>query len=123
MVFKINIPLSDRFSGSLQIQKRMGFLCSTLRQRLQLPLMLILSTLLTSIIVYVLAGMVIAPFLSFTQLHKIDPAAIGASLGFRLIILPGLVLLWPLISYRAYRCSPPPTERTNHKRYWSEKND
>lgn len=32
---------------------------------------------------------------------RIEPSARGASLGFRLLILPGAVLLWPVIARRA----------------------
>jgi hypothetical protein len=35
-------------------------------------------------------------FLTF-GIGRIDPSARGTGLGFRLVILPGVVLLWPLL--------------------------
>lgn len=31
---------------------------------------------------------------------RVDPAARGAGLGFRLLVLPGVALLWPLLAWR-----------------------
>lgn len=48
---------------------------------------------------------------------RVDPAAQGASKGFRLVILPGVALLWPLFALRLVRgVSRPPEERTAHRR-------
>jgi hypothetical protein len=38
-------------------------------------------------------------FLTF-GIGRIDPAARGTGLGFRLVILPGVVVLWPLLLAR-----------------------
>ncbi|MBI1213804.1 MAG: hypothetical protein GC190_20275 [Alphaproteobacteria bacterium] len=46
------------------------------------------------------AGLLFAvAFLTF-GVGRIDPAARGSGLGFRLIILPGVVALWPLMLIR-----------------------
>jgi hypothetical protein len=34
---------------------------------------------------------------------RLDPAAAAGSWGFRLLIVPGAVLLWPLLLYRVLR--------------------
>ena len=46
----------------------------------------------------------------------IDPDAAGATWGFRLLLVPGATLLWPLMARRWARGAPPPEERTPHKR-------
>lgn len=47
--------------------------------------------------VYALAGLVFAvPFL-VRGVTRIDHAAHGTSLTFRLVILPGVVVLWPVL--------------------------
>jgi hypothetical protein len=48
---------------------------------------------------------------------RIDPGAREAGKGFRLLILPGAVLLWPLLLLRVARGqSQPPTECSPHRR-------
>lgn len=48
--------------------------------------------------------------------QRIDPVARGASWGFRLLIVPGAVALWPLLAWRWLRGAEAPTERTAHRR-------
>jgi hypothetical protein len=47
---------------------------------------------------------------------RIDPAARGAGWGFRLLILPGSALFWPLLARRWWTREPPPAERNAHRR-------
>jgi hypothetical protein len=47
--------------------------------------------------------------------QRIDPRAMGGSWGFRLAILPGAALLWPLLALRWRAGSPPPEERNPHR--------
>jgi len=48
--------------------------------------------------------------------QRIDPAARGAGWGFRLVIFPGSVALWPLLAWRWLRGrSQPPTEHNAHR--------
>lgn len=47
---------------------------------------------------------------------RIDPGARGATLGFRVVLLPGAALLWPLLALRWLRGQGPPVEDTPHKR-------
>lgn len=48
---------------------------------------------------YGLAGLVVACAFLFLGLDRLDPAARGAY-AFRPLLLPGLVLLWPLVLLR-----------------------
>ena len=41
-------------------------------------------------------------------LSRVDPATRGAGPGFRLLITPGIVALWPLLALRWWKGSPPP---------------
>ena len=47
---------------------------------------------------------------------RVDETARGAGWGFRLLILPGTVALWPLLAWRCWRGGgEPPVERTAHR--------
>jgi len=46
---------------------------------------------------YLIIGFLFACHFSFFKIKKVDSAAVHTSLGFRLIILPGLIILWPFI--------------------------
>ena len=39
------------------------------------------------------------PFLAF-GIERIDPAARGAGVGFRVLVFPGVVALWPVMAAR-----------------------
>lgn len=68
---------------------------------------------------YLAVGLVTAVFALFRGLGRIDPDALNATWGFRLIVLPGLVLLWPVIVRRMRSGDRrPPAEKTAHKRMW-----
>ncbi len=54
----------------------------------------------TVVAVYLAAGVIIgAPFMAF-GLARLDYAAKGASRGFRLVVAPGVIALWPFILVR-----------------------
>ena len=44
---------------------------------------------------YLALGLVVAAGVHWRGLRRIDPATRGAGLGFRILITPGLVALWP----------------------------
>ncbi len=46
---------------------------------------------------YVAAGFLFAVPFAFVGAKRIDPAAAEGTLGFRLLIIPGAALLWPLL--------------------------
>ncbi len=49
---------------------------------------------------YLAAGVLFALAFLFRGLDRVDPAAHGASWGFRCLIAPGVVALWPLLARR-----------------------
>jgi hypothetical protein len=66
---------------------------------------------------YLAAGLVFAGPFVFRGVNRIDPAARGGTWGFRVVIAPGVVLLWPLLAARWARGSVhPPRELNAHRR-------
>lgn len=64
---------------------------------------------------YIACGLVFAPFFVWRGVGRIDPGAKAAGLGFRLIILPGVAVLWPVLLRRWLTGRPPPVERNAHR--------
>lgn len=65
---------------------------------------------------YLAVGAVFAPLWAFRLVNRADPVAAHGTLGFRLLILPGALLLWPLLLGRRLRgTTAPPVERTAHR--------
>lgn len=63
------------------------------------------------------SGLLFGLVFVFVGVQRIDPMAAGASLGFRLLILPGTVIFWPLLAARwALGASHPPLEVNAHRR-------
>jgi hypothetical protein len=56
--------------------------------------------------VYAVVGIIVGLAFTFRGIHRIDPAAAHAPLGFRLIILPGVSALWPWAVLKWYRTRP-----------------
>jgi hypothetical protein len=54
---------------------------------------------------YIGAGLLFALVFLSVGVQRIDDAARGASLGFRLLVLPGVTLLWPLLAWRWWRAA------------------
>lgn len=64
---------------------------------------------------YVALGLLFAaPFL-IRGVGKVDPHAVNAGVTVRLILLPGTVVLWPLLLKRWVRAEPVPMEHTAHR--------
>jgi hypothetical protein len=64
---------------------------------------------------YVLAGLLFAVgFLAF-GITRIDEEAKGASIGFRFVIAPGVVIFWPTLLVRWIRGTEPAVERNAHR--------
>lgn len=75
------------------------------------------SVLLQGAAAYVGSGLLFALAFVTIGVQRVDAAARGASLGFRVLILPGCALLWPLLAVRwAAGSMRPPTELTAHRR-------
>lgn len=65
---------------------------------------------------YVLAGLILAPWIVWRGLDRLDPHAIESGWGFRLMVAPGVVAFWPLLAQRLWRgVSTPPDERNAHR--------
>jgi hypothetical protein len=58
------------------------------------------TAILEGVAVYAAAGLVFALVFLGLGLTRIDDGAKGAGLAFRLLILPGLIALWPLMLVR-----------------------
>lgn len=58
---------------------------------------------------YLLVGLILAPVLVLRALPRIDGVAAAGTWGFRLLVLPGVIALWPqlLKRWRAASGSPP----------------
>ena len=66
--------------------------------------------------VYVGLGFVFALLFAARGAERLDPAARGAGLGFRLLIVPGAAALWPLLAWRWLRgVQTPPVEQNAHR--------
>ena len=65
--------------------------------------------------VYVACGLVFAPFFVWRGVGRVDPAARTTGLGFRLIVLPGVAALWPVLLRRWLAGRQPPAERNAHR--------
>ncbi|MDE3247834.1 MAG: hypothetical protein KGO82_04185 [Bacteroidota bacterium] len=57
----------------------------------------IITIVFTVALVYLLLGLAFYPLFIIKGITQIDPGAKGSSWGFRLIILPGVVLFWPAL--------------------------
>ncbi len=65
---------------------------------------------------YLLLGAGFAVWFASRGARRLDPAAGGGSIGFRLLLLPGATLMWPLLVSRLVRGGPaPPEEQTEHR--------
>ena len=74
------------------------------------------TTLLTVAAIWCGLGLAVGvPFVVF-GVGRVDPSARGGSLGFRLVILPGVVALWPWMLWRWLAGGPPPEPRDAHRR-------
>ncbi|MEO8636800.1 MAG: hypothetical protein ABI587_16110 [Gemmatimonadales bacterium] len=66
---------------------------------------------------YLLIGSVFSVPFVLRWAGRLDPVAAHGTGGFRLLIVPGATLLWPLLLGRLLRGERhPPTERTAHRR-------
>ena len=73
------------------------------------------TAIVTTVTVYLAIGAVLAPAIVFWGVRRIDPAAREGTRGFRLLIIPGIAVLWPLLLIRVLRGGPPPEERNAHR--------
>lgn len=64
---------------------------------------------------YSLLGLLFSVPFVWWGVGRIDPSARRGTLGFRLLILPGTVALWPLLARRWLRRESPPPEHNAHR--------
>jgi hypothetical protein len=57
----------------------------------------------TAFTVYGLAGIAVAIAFVIFGISRVDPVAEHSSIGFRLIVMPGVTALWPLLLTRWLR--------------------
>lgn len=73
---------------------------------------------------YVAVGLVFGLAFVSIGVARIDPDAKGTGIGFRILILPGAIALWPLLLFRwAARRATPPVERNAHRDYVADEGD
>jgi len=66
---------------------------------------------------YAAIGLVFAVAFAAAGAARLDPNAREASVGFRIVILPGATALWPILLRRWLRGDrEPPVERNAHRR-------
>jgi len=58
---------------------------------------------------YVLAGVMFAVFFALRGAARLDPLARDGTWGFRLLLLPGAMMLWPVLGYRILRSRRAPS--------------
>ena len=67
--------------------------------------------------IYLLCGLIFSVPFVLVGVGKIDPHAAHGTWGFRLLIIPGTILLWPLLARRWLKgVHEPPEERNPHRR-------
>lgn len=77
---------------------------------------MIAATLLITLGIYLAGGLVFAIPFALVGAKRIDPHAAHGSWGFRLLIIPGTLALWPLLLRRWLKgVHEPPEERTTHR--------
>jgi hypothetical protein len=68
----------------------------------------IVSIILFTVLVYLLAGVVfVLPFL-VKGIAKVDEGAHGGSIGFYIIIIPGVIVFWPVLLKKWIKKPPSP---------------
>lgn len=66
--------------------------------------------------VYLAIGLAFALLFVVRWAGRVDPAARSGTLGFRVLIIPGSAILWPLLAARLLRgTTEPPEERNAHR--------
>ena len=73
-------------------------------------------TLLAALGTYLGLGLVFAIPFALVGAKKIDPAAVEGTWGFKLLIIPGSTIFWPLLLRRWITKAPPPTEISAHRK-------
>jgi hypothetical protein len=74
------------------------------------------NSLVTIFYAYIALGTFFAITFVTIGVTRLDHEAQGAGLGFRLIIAPGVIALWPLLAYRWFTgVTEPPLQKDPHR--------
>ena len=65
--------------------------------------------------IYLAIGVLFAIPFAFLGARKIDPSAEEGTWGFKLLIIPGSMVFWPLLMTRWARKAPPAEECSAHR--------
>ena len=66
--------------------------------------------------IYLVIGCVLGPLMVWGASSRLDSAVSASTFGFRLMILPGSILLWPILLGRVIRGrGTPPEEHNAHR--------
>lgn len=75
----------------------------------------VVECLINAVRAYIYAGLLFSAVFVIFLIRRVDPDATGWSIGFRLIIIPGLCVFWPMFVTRLIRGKQRPTERNAHR--------
>ena len=77
---------------------------------------IIANSLVVLFTIYLGLGFIFALFFVTKGVGKIDPTAAAGTIGFRLLIIPGTMALWPLLAKRWWQgITEPPEEKNSHR--------
>ena len=62
-------------------------------------------TIINALMAYAVAGAIFAAAFVTWGIHRVDPVAEHAPVGFRLIVVPGVAALWPVMLVRWIRAT------------------
>jgi uncharacterized membrane protein YphA (DoxX/SURF4 family) len=63
-------------------------------------MIILVSILLVGAALYLIAGVLFAVLFLTKGIQKVDSTATGSTIGFRLIILPGTIIFWPVLLHK-----------------------
>lgn len=73
--------------------------------------------------IYLAIGFLVAVPFAWKGATKIDPAAADGTWGFKLLVIPGAMVFWPLLLHRWLKAVPQPEECSAHRRLATQHND
>ena len=76
---------------------------------------MVVEILLALLGIYLLVGLIFAIPFVLCGAKVIDPAAVEGSKGFKLLIIPGVALFWPLLLKRWIKKEQAPEESSAHR--------
>ena len=65
--------------------------------------------------IYFLLGVIFAVPFAWKGAKIVDPAAVEGTWGFKLLIIPGAAIFWPLLALRWMKKLAPPEECSAHR--------